>query len=162
MSKSPLKVKDRWPKIKASIQGLTAAGVYVGIPAENAARDDDAPLNNAAIGYIHENGAPEVNIPARPWLVPGVKGAQKDLAALMRKAAKFAAQGESGKVGMVMHAAGIKAVSAVKLMISSNIQPALAEGTLAARRRRGVTRTNTLVDTGNLQNHINYVVKEKT
>jgi hypothetical protein len=45
-------------------------------------------------------------------------------------------------------------------MINSNVGPPLKPGTLAARRRRGLKRTNTLVDTGQMRNAVTYVVTE--
>jgi hypothetical protein len=49
----------------------------------------------------------------------------------------------------------------VKAKINSNIQPKLADSTLEARRRRGVTRENTLVDTAQLRNSVTHVIRSK-
>ena len=57
-----------------------------------------------------------------------------------------------------MRAAGMEASASVKNKIDSNVPPELSERTLAARKRRGVTRTDTLVDTGQFRNSITYVV----
>ena len=72
-----------------------------------------------------------------------------------------ALDGDVQQVGRRLNRAGIVAASAVKAKINSNIQPALSERTLADRRQRGVTRENTLVDTGQYRNSITYVVRDK-
>ncbi|MNT50592.1 hypothetical protein D3C72_1875180 [compost metagenome] len=60
-----------------------------------------------------------------------------------------------------MGGAGMTASNSVKAKINSNIRPELAESTLEARRQRGVTRENTLVDTGQLRNSVTYVIRNK-
>src|SRR5882724_12416208 len=65
---------DKVKEVQLAIRALANTRVMVGIPSDKAARKGK--INNAQLGYIHEFGAPEVNIPPRPFLVPGVQGAQ--------------------------------------------------------------------------------------
>lgn len=76
-------IRDRSKALNDILRALNAQGVMVGIPAETAGRDD-GPINNAAIGYILETGAPERNLPARPFLRPGVASAAGDVAKVAR------------------------------------------------------------------------------
>lgn len=145
--------------ILAAMKALADTDVLVGIPGEKTQRGE--PITNAAIGYIMENGAPEVNIPARPWLLPGIKSAQKLVVNYFKQAGVAAMDGNTAKVDRVMHAAGIVAADAARRKINSNIPPPLAPRTIAARLARGRTGTKTLVDTGQLRNSVTYVVRNK-
>ena len=68
--------KDKVNAVVGSITKLVGKQVLVGIPEANGSRQDpeeSAPVTNAALGYIHEFGSPRANIPARPFLIPGVR-----------------------------------------------------------------------------------------
>ena len=60
---------------------LEKASVYVGIPEENTQRFEGkgkkkkpvSGINNAALLYLHSNGSPLQNIPARPVLEPAIE-----------------------------------------------------------------------------------------
>lgn len=152
---------DRSRDFDKALAALTQSVVYVGIPADNTNRTDDAPIGNAAIGYIQETGSPINNIPARPFLVPGIKSVADRLASIFRKAGQNALAGDLDAVQKGLNAAGIVAQSAVKARITAGIPPALAKSTLAARASRGVNRTKPLIDTGQLLNSITYVIRKK-
>lgn len=150
--------RDGLPGLLRAISGLVKVEVLVGIPENAADRGTGEPITNAQLGYIHEFGAPEANIPARPFLVPGIETAKDQVAGYFKQIAQNAAKGRD-VTERGLNAAGLAAASAVKRYMASNIPPPLSPRTLAARVRRGVTRTNTLIDTANLQNHITYVIR---
>jgi len=155
-------LKDNFNDIVKALNALPVHDVLVGIPEENADREkSEGPITNAALGYIHENGAPEVNIPARPFLVPGIHAAEPKLVKYMAQAGKAALDGDQGKIDRILHAAGIVASNSVKDTINAGVAPALAESTLAARARRGRTGNIPLIDTGQLRNSITYVVRNQ-
>ena len=83
-------VKNDFPKIAASIRSVADLQVMVGIPMETTQRGDGGPLNNAEIAYIQEFGAPEANIPARPFLFPTVRANRAFTVAQLRAAGGFA------------------------------------------------------------------------
>jgi hypothetical protein len=150
-------------KLQGVLRGMTALvkkDVLVGIP-DSAPERKDTPITNAQIGYILDRGSPAKNIPARPWLVPGVEDVQKECAERLKKGATAALSGNLQGADAALTAAGLTAEKGVKAKINSNIQPKLADSTLAARRARGVTRENTLVDTGSLRNSVTHVIREK-
>lgn len=171
--------KDDVAKILRSIADLTAKTVLVGIPESEAPRDDTEPVNNAALGYIHEHGSPANNIPARPFLIPGVTSAQERVTGKLKGAAKAALEGKADGVGKGLHAAGLVAQAAVRDKLNSGDFEPLSDATLRARARRGrqgaidelasraagnAPSTETakpLVDTGQLRNSINYVIRNK-
>ena len=152
---------DRLKEIVTAIDALVKKEVLVGIPDGSPDRKDNEPISNAAIGYIQETGSPVNNIPARPFLVPGVADVQRQVADRLGAGAGAALDGDLEAAERQMGAAGMIASSSAKHKINSNIQPELKESTLEARRRRGVTRENTLVDTGSLRNAITYVIRKK-
>ncbi|KVN17922.1 MULTISPECIES: hypothetical protein [unclassified Burkholderia] len=153
---------DRLDEILKSISGLVQKEVLVGVPDSTAGRKDQGePLSNAEIGYILENGSPANNLPARPHLVPGVQDARPKFEPQLQKGVEAALDGDLEKVDRSLNRAGLVAQNSVRAKINSNIQPKLADSTLAARRRRGVTRENTLVDTTQYRNSITYVVRKK-
>lgn len=119
------------------------------------------PITNAALAYIQDNGSPAMNIPARPFLRPGIRAAGDKIAQRHKDAAIAALDGDQQRVEANLQAAGIEAVSSVKAKIRSGPFKALSKRTLAARKRRGVTRTKPLLDTLQMLNATNYVVRTK-
>ncbi|MGX6999907.1 hypothetical protein [Caballeronia sp. KNU42] len=153
--------KDRLSAVLKTIGDLAKKQVLVGIP-DGSPENTDKPITNAQIGYIQEKGSPAKNIPARPFLVPGVASVQDQCFDKLRDAASAALDGQPSGVNQGLTSAGFIAEEAVKEKINSNIQPELAESTLAARRARGVTRTNTLVDTAGMRNSVTHVIRDKS
>lgn len=170
-------VKDRLNEVIKSIGDLTKTDVLVGIPESNAARDDEGP-SNAALGYIHEHGSPVNNIPARPFLVPGVAESKNKYRQPLIKAAQYALDGDKKNALKQMGAAGIIAEQGAKAKINSGDFVPLSDATLrgrAARGRKGAAaelerRENglpagtdlakPLIDTGQLRNSITHVIRE--
>lgn len=153
--------KDTVAAVMASIKQLTGNQVLIGIPDSTAGRED-GPISNAAIGYIQENGSPAANIPARPFLVPGVNAARDACIAALRTGAKKALDGDKSAGDAALNVAGLKAQSSVRRTLTAGDGFAsLAPSTLAARRARGRTGTRPLVDSGQLRNSITYVVRSR-
>lgn len=156
--------KDKTKAILAATKSLPDKDVLVGIPEDKSARTNDDPtnnLNNAQLGYIHNFGAPEANIPQREFLEPGIKNAQAQINNYFKQAGQAAASGDAGKLDRCLHAAGLAAKLGVQNKINEGPFLPLAPGTLAARRRRGRTGVKPLLDTAQLRNAINYVIREK-
>ncbi|WP_454734242.1 hypothetical protein [Cupriavidus pauculus] len=152
---------DRLKEVLRSISGLVDKQVLVGIPDSAPERKDDEPLSNAAIGYIQETGSPANNLPARPFLVPGVASAEEKTVPQLEKAVEAALDGDLPRAEKRMASAGLAAQNSVRAKINSGIAPQLKASTLAARRRRGRTGTVPLIDTGQLRNSITYVIRSK-
>ncbi|MFM0044120.1 hypothetical protein [Paraburkholderia sediminicola] len=152
--------QDNLASIIKAISDIARKDVLIGIPDSDPERQD-GPISNAQIGYIQETGSPANNIPARPFLVPGVQDVQEQCAERLGKAANAALGGSMQAAERQLTSAGVTAENSVKRKINSNIQPELADSTLEARRRRGVTRKNTLVDTGQLRNSVTHVIRNK-
>lgn len=154
---------DKTKDIVAGLKAFSETRVYVGIPADKAGRSETEgkPINNATLMYIHEHGAPEINLPARPVLNPGVKSIQSHIPIMLGKAGKLAMEGNI--VGMMaqFNALGLLAQNACRTIIrtSEGLAP-LKPSTIADRRARGRTGTKPLWDTGQLLRAISYVVRK--
>lgn len=157
--------RDSMAALRKSIEDLAKQRVLVGIPSEEAARVNDdgsvSPINNAALGYLIEHGSPANNAPARPFLVPGVQECLPQANPRIGKAGSKMLAGDPAGAEKELHAAGLIAQASVKRKMNVGPFAKLADSTLAARRRRGVTRITPTVDTANLQNHVTYVVRKK-
>lgn len=154
---------DHLQDVVKAIHRLTGQEILVGVPQANTARrnDDNTSITNAEIGYIMETGSPAMNIPARPFLVPGVEAVQKDVTKQLEKAAHAALDSTQDQVERSFHAAGMVAQNGVRHQINDGDFQPLAEATLAARRARGRTGTKPLIDTGQLRNSVTYVIRDK-
>ena len=172
--------KDQVPALLKAIQSLTNKRVMVGIPAEGAERPD-SDVTNALIGYVLETGAPDRNLPPRPFLVPGVKNCTDAAMARMKRAGVSALMGDMSAVDNQLNAVGLMAVGSVKEKMDTGPFVPLANATLEARVRRndgaqvgaaeeldsrragnppGTNLAQPLIDTGNLQNSITYVIRD--
>lgn len=154
---------DNLASVVKAIHQLTSEEILVGIPQANTERrnDDNTSITNAEIGYLQETGSPAMNIPARPFLVPGIEEVQKPIVGQLEKAARAAIDGQSDAVDKAFHAAGMIGQNGVRKRINNGDFQPLAEATLAARRRRGRTGTKPLIDTGQLRNSVTYVIRKK-
>jgi hypothetical protein len=157
-------LRDNLSKVSKSIDALGKARVMVGVPADKASRSGDT-INNAALAYIQENGAPEVNIPPRPFMKPGVASVQPQIAAGLKKAGEFALQGRSDAVDRQFHRVGAIGRDAIKAKITDGPFVPLKPSTIAARKSKRKSRNNTdvkpLIDTGALRASISYVIREE-
>jgi hypothetical protein len=131
-------VKDKVPLVFKQLSELLGSDVLVGIPESTATRASGE-LNNATIGYLMESGAPGANIPARPFLVPGVRKAAPAALAQLRKAAIAALSVEhAGSPEQYLTAAGLLAVASVKREITTGDFVPLKPATIRNRlRQRG-------------------------
>lgn len=184
------KTKDRLDKVFSSVDKLLKKEVLVGVPRSKNARtnDDDgkrSPLGNAAIAYIHDNGAPEANIPARPFMRPAIEASKDAVALELMAAARAALRGSEEAMDAHFERVGIIVVSAMKERIKEGIPPPLKPATVRARHRRRGTRMHEseadygelyrsgasaeelmgtvkpLIDTAQLINALTYVVRPK-
>lgn len=152
------KVKDRMQvnSILDSVRSLTHKELMVGVPEDETLRQQGV-LTNAYLAFIHENGAPAQNIPARPFLRPGMEAALPKVAEELTAAIKIPFS--MGNFDMCLDRAGTLAVSSIQLVITSSVPPPLSPRTLEERKARGNQSTATLVDTGQMRRAITYVVR---
>ena len=141
-----------------AIDALISKEVLVGIPHGEARPDSE--MTNAQIGYIQETGSPAMNLPPRPFLVPGVELVQDKVALHLTKAVDAALTGKPTMVLTSLNRAGMVAQNSVRLyFVSGNFAP-LSEATIRQRLAKGRTGTNPLIDTQQLRKSVTYVIKK--
>lgn len=174
---------DTLPDLRAALKVLIRDEVLVGFPEETTERDEPeeraAGITNAALGYIHDNGAPEARIPARPFMIPGMTAVQGPVTDLLAKQAQYVLKGDAIKVSEGNTRLGMMVVDSIRATIVAGIPPPLAELTLkkrAARGRKGAKEELTrrangygasldlakpLIDTGEMMKSVTYVVRNR-
>lgn len=182
--------KDSVTQVVRAINELVGKQVLVGIPdsTTNRQQEVDQPITNATLGYIHEHGSPAANIPARPFLVPGVEKAEEPALDQMQKAALATMRGDPRKAEQHMNRAGLIAMSSARREISEGDFEPLSPSTIRNRHRQRQTKSmreseraylelvdhgmepagaqeatgiRPLLNTGQLRNAITYVLRQK-
>jgi len=170
-----------------AINQMASNEVLVGFPEASTDRKPEDPedgpkdLTNAALGYIHDNGAPEANIPARPFMVPGIENAKTKIVKIAKHMgqAVLTAKDPQGAIEQGLHMMGLTAQASIRNVINDGIDPPLADRTVrarAAKGRKGAQQeldnrakglppgkelAKPLVDTGQLRNAVNYVIRNR-
>lgn len=161
---------SRIDEVKKAVNRIKGAAVFVGIASgsKGDARTDGGPKNHE-LGFIHEYGSPSRNIPARPFLIPGVRNASAKAVKKMQGAIKAGLHGDRIAMDALLEQAGMIAVSGAKKEISSgNFEP-LKPSTLRNRHRSRMTKgkrenelkgedVRPLINTGALRDSIDYIV----
>lgn len=148
MAKSGVTIKtDFVDDVMKQIRALTKTEALIGVPDENAGRDpvegqEKTPISNAEIGYVMEFGMPEKNVPARPFLVPGVEDAKTRVGDILKAGAIKALRGDKDAASQSLEKAGLVASVAVKKKITDGPFVPLSPKTVAERyrQRNGTTR----------------------
>jgi hypothetical protein len=184
-------LKDIVSQVVSSINDLTKQQVLVGFPESTDERQDpqgSEPVTNAYLGYIHEFGSPDQNIPARPFLIPGVEATTPQSTERLKDAADYALSGKKSMAQRRLEEAGIIAAGGAKRAITNGDFVPLKPGTIARRAAsrntqsmrpeekqyfklldQGVSEADAeaiagikpLINTGQLRNAITSVVRKK-
>lgn len=170
--KSGIKIiKDDTVKIASSIKALGAQRVMVGFPADEKPREDGSDITNAALGYIHNFGSPEANIPAREFMAPGILIAKDKIIANLKYAGKQILVGNTQGMTDAFDAAGQEAATGIKQKIVQGPFEPLKPATITARRRRSkgstyrrIATSNSevtpLIDTGRMWRAVTWVLRK--
>lgn len=184
--------KENIAQVREDTALLASVEILVGFPEDTTEREAD-PLDdpekrgmtNAALAYIHDQGAPERNIPQREFMRPAIDAAQDRIERGLSGALRVAMRGKGPvAVEQALHAVGLAAQLAVMNKITEGIPPPLAEATLRARARKGkgsliakaaqielarrergdgatTTIAKPLIETGQLRNAVKYVIRAR-
>ena len=129
------KTVDNLANLLKGVEVLTNTTVMVGVPEEKGSRREGE-INNAELAYIHDKGAPDANIPARPFMEPGIKAVQDQIATEMENAGKAIFRGGASSVTTYLNRVGVIATRSIKNKISEGIPPPLAPSTIRGRINR--------------------------
>lgn len=122
--------------------------------------DEQREISNAELLFIHTNGSPINNIPARPVIEPAINNAKDKLNKLMKKAAKNAIDGKEEEALLDLTKLGMQAENECR---SWFVNPANGwpENTPAVKRskiKKGSSDPKPLIDTGQLRKSITHVI----
>lgn len=141
--------------VLARLQTLKKVAVLVGIPSEKASRTA-ADINNAELLYIHTNGSPLRNIPARPVIEPALKANKEKIMAEYSKAVSAAAEGSDSKLVTALTRTGLAGENAARDWFTDP-RNEWAPNTPKTIARKGSSRP--LIDTSAMRKAITHVVR---
>ena len=166
-----------------SVRTILDAEVLVGVPADKTERNDEdgkpSPISNAGLAYVHDQGAPEVGIPQREFMRPGIADAEDEITKRLGSAMRAAMNGNALVAEQAMHQVGLVAQTAIRKKIDDGIPPPLSEYTLRKRAERGRRGAMTeldrrargldpsmvfarpLIDTGEMRKSITYAIRSR-
>lgn len=157
--------RDGVAALKRALTRLAERQVLVGIPSSTAGREIDPehpqPVTNAALGYIHEKGSPAANIPARPWLGPGIMDARDEIVRRYKTGAQAVLDGRLADPDKVHQVVGQIAADAARKRITDGDFTPLAPATIAKRKARGRESKKPLTDTGQMRNAVSFVTRKR-
>jgi hypothetical protein len=147
------KTKDNTKQLEATLARAKALRLNVGFPRSTAARNEGE-IDNPTLAAIHTNGSPARNIPARPFLVPGIESEEKKLVKILEDGLKQALkQNAPDLVDAAYERTGQAAVGAVQRYMVKGVFAPLKPATI---RRKGSSKP--LIDTGQLRQAVSYEV----
>ena len=165
-------IKNKLPALIKRFISLHSESVLVGVPAEKTARKTGT-INNATLAYIHDNGSPANNIPARPFMRPGIDDAKEDVQNQLKIGASKVIKGDKSAMDVALNRVGLLTQASIQSKIDSGIAPELKRSTLKSRASKRPNRKGAknelqkheegnvvpLIDTGELRNSISYVIR---
>ena len=153
---------DRMPQVLKGIKQMAMERVLVGAPGETADREPEAghysAMNNPTLLYIHENGSPAANIPARPVLAPGIADVRDKVGVRLGNVGRAVLDGRDVDVDQQLTAVGLMAQAAVRAKFGGDDLAPLSPRTISARQAKGFKGEAPLIRTGQLRTAINFVV----
>ena len=174
---------DHMKEFMDALKEMQSQSVMAGFPQEEPARENKdgnpAPITNAALGYVHNNGSPEQNIPARPFMVEGIENKREPIVDGMEAAGMAALDGDKDGVTSALHAVGLSAQAGIRTKIVDGPFEPLAESTLKNYARQGAKGAQAELDsreagndpnpdnvrplnrTGQMRNAVNYVIRKE-
>lgn len=148
-------------KLQATLKDVSSKQIRVGFFPE-AQYPDGTPV--AYVAAIHEFGAPQRSIPARPFMRPTAEQKKSEWGRQIAGAVRGAIDGKVD-VAQAFDAIGAMAAGDIGRTISRVTTPPLKDSTLRARQTRkktpGVSK-KPLVDTGLLIQSVSHVVEDKS
>jgi len=144
-------------EIKDHIQTLANSDVLVGIPQKESSRKGEK-INNAELLFIHTNGSPLRNIPARPVLQPAIENKATNSAIVVQldNAIRSLLNGDDSQYINSLNSAGMIAQNASRRWFV-NPENGWAPNAMSTIKAKGSNKP--LIDTGEMRKAIVYVVR---
>ncbi len=139
--------------------------VLVGIPQKTSSRNkleakSKETITNAELLYIHTNGSPVNNVPARPVVEPAIYDDSERISKMLSDAFYALCDGDRDTCERIMQKVGIRAQNVCRGWFTNpkNGWPENSPAVIARKIKKGSTDPKPLIDTGELRKSITYVV----
>ena len=149
-------------ELKGILDLIKSEDVLVGIPQAKASRAElGEKINNAELLFIHTNGSPIRNIPARPVIEPAINEKTTKLTIMehFKSAVVAAFEGNQQEFRTQLEIAGMVAQNAARAWFTN---PANGWAPNAPATIKAKKSSRPLIDTGEMRKSIIYVVRRKT
>lgn len=134
--------RDNVAQVVARMRELANQYLVVGYPDHRPRQDPgEKRVTNAYLAYVHEFGSPAQNIPARPFIRPGMRRALPEVKERLLAAARAAARGKLHEIDVHLNSAGMVAVSSIKQELRTGAFEPLKPATIANRYRQRMTQS---------------------
>ena len=167
-----LSVISRAKELNDALKRLQKTQIFVGIAtgSKGDKREDGGP-DNHLLGFVHERGSPAANIPARPFLAPGVASGAEKIVPGLERTIKAALRNDEAAVEASLKKTGRDAVSAVKVYMTTADFVPLSPKYLKQRHRARLTKgkranelkgkgVRPLINSGSLLEALDYYLEE--
>lgn len=144
-----------------AIEFIKNNSVYVGVQQKDTTREgDDA--TNAELLFIHTNGSPARNIPARPVIEPAIYDDRERLCNMMKKAAEYVFSGNFSEASRQLELVGMRGQKDARgwFYNPKNHWAPNAPSVIAEKLKKGSDNPRPLIDTNELHKSITYFVKK--
>lgn len=154
---------DKTSKLIKGLEFIKNTDVYVGIPQKKNKRDDGEEVTNSELLFIHSNGSPINNIPARPVIEPAIEDDAERLSKMLKDAASSAMEGNEEEAIKKLRLTGMRGQNVSRAWFTNpkNNWPPNSPSVEKAKRAKGSTDPKPLIDTGELRKSITYVIEKK-
>mgnify|MGYP003371607121 CR=1 FL=1 len=157
---------DAEQKIKDALQFLKDTPAYVGVPENKTVRrkedGEKVAITNAELMFIHTNGSPRNNIPARPVIEPAIEDDKERISKMFKDAGQTMMNQGKDAAMKKLKLIGMRAQNVCRAWFVNpkNNWPTNSPATIAAKRAKGA-KPRPLIDTGQLRRSIIYFVETK-
>lgn len=158
---------DAEQKIKDALQFLKDTPVYVGVPENKTVRrkedGEKVAITNAELMFIHTNGSPRNNIPARPVIEPAIEDDKERISKMFKDAGQTMMNQGKDAAMKKLKLIGMRAQNVCRAWFVNpkNNWPPNSPVVEARKRKKGATNPKPLIDTGELRRSIIYFVETK-
>jgi hypothetical protein len=150
----------KFERIKQAFKDLRNIDVLIGIPQAEDSRAGE--VGNAELLFIHTNGSPLRNIPARPVIEPALEDDAPVITDILAEATKAMLEGNEDKAFTLLEKAGLEGQGASQDWFDNpkNGWAPNSPTVIAAKLKKGGTEPKPLIDTGEMRKSITYVVRK--
>lgn len=154
-----VKAVDKASKLIKGINYTKDNYLLIGIPQKKTIREDEA-ITNAELLFIHTNGSPINNVPARPVIEPALEDDMERLTSMLKDFANEAIEGNFEEAQKQLERTGMRAQNVCRNWFTNadNNWPENAPSVRERKIKKGSTEPRPLIDTGELRKSIIYVV----